>query len=280
MMTTKTRKARVLMVLVLLLSVLHLACYISNYPVITDDRGDYSGVIRTGHKAYIKQEYRVATVFADGSDETFSMVYQNAYGDQKIYTFNNFDPTASVIFHDDTYCDWRYEGCAVATAWNPHQDELDDPFDMRYDFDCSGARSICMMVSYGSRLGECGDRLFGFGQQQDVAAEFADLAVTQWRGESAYVLPVDTSNTTVVLTTPGGSTYTLPIYGHYDAVVTEQVDLITFARPNVKAQLQWLLNWVEKNGRRATINIEYGSVQASVEVAFEPDALRYNLTRF
>lgn len=261
-------------------SLLMAGCEITNYPLITDQRGGYAGVIRTGHKAYIKQENRHATIWPDGSDETFSMVYQNSYGDRKIYNFNNFDPTASVIFLDDTYCDWRYEGCALSIAWDPHQDALDDPFDHVHYLDCSGTRSVCLVLSYSSRFGECGDGLFGFGQGQEMAAEFADLPVTQWRGERAYVLPVDSSNTSVILDTPEGGSYSLPIYGRHDAVVTERLDVITLARPSVKAELRWMLSWVEQNGPRARVTVDYGSVSATVDVEIEAEGLRYNLARF
>ena len=100
-------------------------CHISDYPVITDDRGDYSGVVRTGHKAYI----------------------------ERLYSFNNYDPTASVIYLDQTYCDWQYEGCPPAKSWNPVQN--DEPFDLEddlYDFDCSGARSLCVWVAMTTRI--------------------------------------------------------------------------------------------------------------------------------
>ena len=86
-------------------------CAITDYPLITDDRGDYSGLIRTGHKAYIVPSRQAAFIWPDGSDELFSLVYQNAYGDQRISTFNNFDPTATAIFLDQTYCDWQFSNC-------------------------------------------------------------------------------------------------------------------------------------------------------------------------
>jgi hypothetical protein len=59
---------------VLLVACITGGCEITDYPVITDDRGGYSGIVRTGHKAYIMPSSQVATVYDDGSDETFSMV--------------------------------------------------------------------------------------------------------------------------------------------------------------------------------------------------------------
>lgn len=254
-------------------------CYVSNYPVITDDRGDYSGVIRTGHKAFVyhQDNTQIASVYPDGSDETFSMIYQNAYGDQKIYTFNNFDPTASVIFLDQTYCDWRYEGCAVATAWNPARGP-DDPFDMTYDFDCSGARSICMMVSYGSRNGECGDHLWQDGQ--NLAAEFADLATTTFRGAPAYVVPINASNSSLMLTGEDGITGMLPLYGNFDGIITEDLKTVFSATPNTKLELRWLREWVGAHGARTELEFSYGSISGTIPVAFREEGLAYNATRF
>ena len=127
-------------------------CSITNYPIITDDRGDYSGIVRTGHQAYIRPgPYgQTAFVYPDGSGELFSMVSQNQYGDQRLYNYNNFDPTASVLFLGQTYCDWKFDDCAVLEAWNPHQN--DDPFDYELFEHCSGFRSVELLVSVADRL--------------------------------------------------------------------------------------------------------------------------------
>jgi len=168
-------------------------------------------VIRTGHDAYIVPTAQIAQIWSDGSDETFSLVYQNQNGDQWISTKNNFDFSASVLFLDQTYCDWRTEQCTLTKVWNPAQENIDDRFDeLRPGWaTCSGARSLCVLIAYSSRIGECGDGLF-WGKKQDLFAEFSDLVRTTWRGGDAYVIPVDYSNTTVRLTSAGGVTAMAP----------------------------------------------------------------------
>ncbi|MDQ7005938.1 MAG: hypothetical protein Q9Q40_01760 [Acidobacteriota bacterium] len=255
-----------------------LGCAITNYGVITDDRADFSGVIRTGHKAYVTPTSQIATIWSDGSDELFTMVYQNQYADRKLYTFNNFDPTASVLFLDQTYCDWRYEGCEITRAWDPHQDALDDPFDFEFFEDCSGARSLSLLVSQESRLGECGDRVFA--DLQNLAGEFADLPVTQFRGEAAYVIPVNAGNTNVSVTTPEGVTASVPLYGQFTGFVTEKLQVVIPMTPNMKSQLNWARNFVDQNGNLGTVEIQYGSLNGTVSLAVARDGLIHNANRF
>jgi hypothetical protein len=256
-------------------------CAITDYPIITDDRSDYSGIVRTGHKAYIIPSGQVATIYSDGSDELFTLVYQNRYGDQKLYTFNNFDPTGAVSFLDQTYCDWRYEGCEITRAWNPHQDNgQDDPFDYEFFPECSGARSLSLLVSYGSRFyGECGDSLFNADNHQQLAAEFAALPTTVYRGEEAYILPMNASNLSVTLTASDVST-TMPVLGQVNGVITNDLQLIVPMVPNVRHTLQWVNNFANQNGDRVNLAVSYGSVQGEIDVRIAQEGLNYNLSRF
>ena len=254
-----------------------LGCAVTDYPVISDTRGDFSGVIRTGHKAYIIPSGSVATLWSDGSDETFSTVYQNNYGDQKLYTFNNFDPSASVIFLDQTYCDWRYEGCEVTRAWNPAQSNVDDPFDYEFFPDCSGARSLSLLVGMSSRIGECGDNL---GNKQNLMGEFANLAVTTWRGGTAYILPLSSENTTINLTALSGARSVLPLFGSTTGFITERLQTVFPIGPNVRHTLRAAQQFASENGARAIADVNYGSVNASFNIKINAQGLSYNLNRF
>ncbi len=259
---------------VLLLTFVAAGCAVTDYPVITDDRGDYSGVVRTGHKAYIEPTSQVATIWSDGSDELFTMVYQNQYGDQKLYTFNNYDPTGSVMFLDQTYCDWRYDGCEITRAWNPVNSVMDNIFDYELFPDCSGARSLSVFTAESSRVGECGDAMF-WAHKQDFFAEFANLATTPWRGGTAYVIPIDSSNTTITL-----NGVTVPLFGSFTAFTNDQFQTVFPMTPNTRQELRWLSSYLQQNGNAATVSITYGSLNATVPVAFGPTALQYNLNRY
>jgi hypothetical protein len=256
-----------------------LGCAITDYPVITDTRGDFSGVIRTGHKAYVLPTSSVATIWSDGSDELFTSVYQNNYGDQKLYTFNNFDPSASVIFLDQTYCDWRYEGCEVTRAWNPAQSNVDDPFDYEFFPDCSGARSLSLLVSNSSRVGECGDGLFG-GQKQNLAAEFAALATTSWRGGTAYIVPMSAANMSITMFSRSGSSAQMPIFGQYTAFLNDKLQMAVPVTPNARHELRWAQNWVNENGAQFTATVTYGSLTSALNGSIKKDGLTYNQSRF
>lgn len=261
-------------VLALAVTALSIGCACSDYPIITDDRGDYSGVIRTGHKAYIVPSVSVAQVWDDGSDELFTMVEQNRYGDQKLYAFNNFDPTASVVFLDQTYCDWRFGGCEVVRCWNPHQDAVDDPFDYELFRDCSGFRSLGLLLSQSTRVGECGDAFRGRGAQQ-LATEFARLATTTWRGDLAYIVPISADTTSIRL-----GNDLVPILGQQMAFLDARLRAAIPVTPSARHTLQWVLQWTKQHDTRTTISVTYGSFSTSVRARFIPDGLAYDLTRF
>jgi hypothetical protein len=263
---------------VVVLALVLSACAVSDYPIITDDRGSYSGVIRTGHKAYIIPTSSVATSYPDGSDELFSLVFQNQYGDQKIYTFNNFDPTDSVQLLDQTYCDWRYEGCEIAQAWNPANALIDDPLDYQFFADCSGARSLSMLATFSSRVGECGDGAF-MAHKQALATEFANLASSTWRGRNAYIVPLDGSNLSLTLSTAGVS-QTVPIYGTFNGFITEDLNLILPMTPNARQQLAWIADFATQYGQVTQASVTYGSLSADVKIRLVTEGLQYNRARF
>ncbi len=256
--------------------VLALGCGLTDYPVITDTRGDFSGVIRTGHKAFIQPifVYSVATIWDDGTDELFNMVYQNSYGDQVLYTFNNFDPTASVIFLDNTYCDWRYEGCETLRAWNPHQDNVDEMFDYEFFSDCSGARDISILTGTSSRMGECGDGVF-LGGRQDLATEFSQLATTTWRGKPAYIVPVSAQTASLSI---GG--FDVPLYGQSTGLITDSMQLIFPMTPNSRHTLRWLSEWAEQHPGPTEATLTYGSFSTSVPIKLRKPGIDYNISRF
>jgi hypothetical protein len=158
-------------------------------------------------------------------------------------------------------------------CFSPANDAIDEPFDYEYFPDCSGARSLCMMVSYTSRTRECGDGLWA--DKQSAFAEFANLAATTWRGEAAYVVPIDATTTEIAL---NGTL--VPVYGRCTAIVDRRLRTILPMSPNARHQLAWLREWVAAHGREATAEIRYGGVSATFQIAFVPAGLAHNLERF
>ncbi len=256
-----------------------LGCAYTDYPVITDTRGDYSGVIRTGHKAYIIPSNTVAVIWPDGSDQVFSTVAQNQFGDQTLYAFNNYDPTASVMYLDQTYCDWRYDGCESVRAWNPANPAIDDPYDFEQFPDCSGWRTMELTGWVDSRIGECGDGLMR-PDPQHFAEEFANLVVTAWRGGNGYLLPVDASNTTITFTGTNGVAETMPLYGHFNLFFDDQLRMAVPMTPNARHEYRWLAEYAARNGRKATATLQYGSFSTSMKIGLVQENLEYASTRF
>jgi hypothetical protein len=105
--------------------------------------------------------------------------------------------------------------------------------------------------------------------------EFANLATTTWRGEVAYLLPINAETTSITL-----NGVTAPIYGQFTTFVTNGLDLVIPATPNLRHELRWLADYVAENGNEATVTLTYGSVSANLQMAFAPAGITHNLNRF
>lgn len=258
---------------------LSLGCTITDYPIITDDRGSYSGIIRTGHKAWVTPSTQFATIWDDGAEELFAMVYQNQYGDQHLYTHASLDPSATLVGFavlDQTYCDWRFDGCEVLRAWNPHDPAVDDSYDYElFDQNCAGARSLSLLDAYTSRLGECGDHFRG-RNYQSLAREFSDLGTAQWRGQTVYDVPLDDDRFSVTL-----NGELVPILGQPHLYVDEKLRSLMPVQPSARQTLRWLAEWVARNpSGQARVEMTYGSVSSQSEVRILEQPLRQLVNRF
>ena len=269
-----------------------MGCAITNYPVMFDTRGaDLDQIVDSFYdKAYIVPSGQTATIWDDGTDELYTQVAQTWTGDQKLYTFNNFDPSGAITFLDQTYCDsTRQSDCATVVADNPDLPEAysfgsspinatDDPFDYTLNDDCSGARSLSLLVSYTARIGECGD---GFmADKQGMASVFSNLDTTTWRGETAYVLPINAANMTVNFTSATDAVESVPVFGSYTGLVTDRLQLAIPMTPNARHQLNHLRGWVAENGSDVRASIQYEGVNADLELNLVPTGLANNAGRF
>ena len=256
-----------------------MGCAITNYPVMTDTRGaDLDQVVDSFYdKAYIIPSGQVATIYADGSDELFTQVAQTWTGDQMLYTFNNFDPSGAINFLDQTYCDsTRQSDCALAVADNPDLPEAysygsspingtDDPFDYTFDASCSGARSLSLLLSVGSRIGECGSGIWA--DKQAAFAEFAELDVVTFQGNEYFSLPLNGRNTSITISSHmDGSVSNMPIYGQFQGYVDNSLRLALPVTPNAKYQMKWFANWIANHGPENEIALTFNGLQATFDV--------------
>ncbi|HHN75435.1 MAG TPA: hypothetical protein ENK10_09430 [Acidobacteria bacterium] len=273
---------------------LSLGCAITNYPVIFDSRGPWGDSVLEDQyeQAYIIPSSQIATIFSDGSDELYTLVAQDWKGDQWLKTYNNFDASGAINFLDQTYCDPnRQTDCAVWTAWNPdlpdayphgsaHDPEggpgnnvTDDPFDGTMDDSCSGARSLSLLLSMGSRIGECGSGVWA--DKQNAAFEFSLLEQVSFRGKDVYELPIDSSIASFTLTGQDGTVGEAPIYGRFNGYVDSELRLAFPVTPNMKYQLRALENWVDAHGSYIQVDVTYGSMNASFNVNVQTLADRF-----
>jgi hypothetical protein len=139
-------------------------CAITDYGIITDNNqsnaagsGDASAgtqkATNTNGKAHIKETSQIATIWPDGTDELINFVDQKSDATATLTTYNNFSTGSEPTFHDDLYCNPDWNGCSVFTA-----DDNNGPvlFDGSSNPNCSGARSLSLLLSTGRYYGECG----------------------------------------------------------------------------------------------------------------------------
>jgi hypothetical protein len=255
-----------------LLAAFSLGCAITDYPVIFDSRGaDGDGVMDGQYDlAYIIPSSQIATIWDDGTDELFTLVSQDWRGDQRLKTYNNFDPSGLVLFVDQTYCDPTFDSsfCAIATAWNPDLpnaypygsgSNVDNPFDYILDLNCNGARSLSLLVSYTSRIGECGSGVWA--DKQGAAYEFSILERTNFRGQSMYHIPLDS---TVASFSVNGKD--MPIYGRFNLYMDDNMRTAIPVSSNARYQLMALDRMVQQDGHFLDVDMTYGSLTANFKI--------------
>ncbi|HHN74600.1 MAG TPA: hypothetical protein ENK10_05160 [Acidobacteria bacterium] len=278
----------VTLVLLAVMAGLSLGCAVTNYPVIFDSRGPWGDSVMDSFydAAYIVPTSQIATIYSDGSDELFTVLSQDWKGDQWLKTYNNFDSTATVLFLDQTYCDPnRQTDCAIWTAWNPDLPDsyphgsssdpgggpgnnvTDDPFDGDLDDSCSGARSLSMLLSQTSRVGECGSGLWA--DKQASAFELSLLETTSFRGRDVYSIPVDSNIATFDLTDADGNVVRAPIYGRFQGYLDQDLRVAVPVGPNSRYQLRWLDHYIDQHGNYIDLHVTYGSLQADFKVRVE-----------
>jgi hypothetical protein len=261
---------------------LALGCALTNYPVITDTRGaDGAAVVQSFYdEAFIRPTLfngSIAYIYSDGSDELYTLVTQDWKGDQWLKTYNNFDPTATVLFLDQTYCDpVRQTDCPVVTAWNPDLPEAewddphhgepgyDDPWDYTFDTSCSGWRSAGIAFWNPERSGECGSSFWP--DAQALAYEFAALGRASYRGIEYYHVPFDATTSAFEARGADGSVTPIPLFGRFNVYMDDRFRTIVPMTHNMKRQLRWLDRWATSHGPVLDLGVTYGSLTTRVRL--------------
>lgn len=248
-------------------------CAITNYDLITDNdqvsNGQGTGVVNTNGKALIMSA-QVATTWADGSDELFSMVDQKSNGDRTLTTYNNFSTGDDPIFRDDLYCNPDWSGCAIATAPDPEVGDADD-FDASFNTNCLGYRSLSVLLSTTRYYGECGRAKMALSDRLSLA-NMGRLATVM--GKEGLMYDLNRNNTTIVVDNNAGVSTSLPITGDYSVFVagtgsTRQisVDLTNPLGANVgRAFSDFLRNY---GTNQTDVTLTYNGISMTYEVGGE-----------
>jgi len=232
-------------------------CALTNYELITDN--DQGGVVNTNGKAYVRQFSQVATSWPDGNDNMVWFVDQKANGNRTLTTYNYATSATDDPFKDDLYCSPDWTGCALITADDPEVGDVDD-FDYRANVNCSGFRSLSLLVSTTRYYGECGrsavtdrtTRMLGIANQ---------MSPVQYKGATWLRTNLNALNTSIVLNNNNGSVYALPMISQIGltANFAQRRMLLDLTNPNNRNLAQSAINWNSAHpgpNVTATISIE------------------------
>jgi hypothetical protein len=212
-------------------------CAITDYPVMVDA---YTGeIVNTNSNAMILSS-QVATIWADGADNLFTMINQKADGSGTLRTYNYYT-TDGTYFQDYNYCHPDWNGCAIVTAENGGP-----MFDYTYNINCNGIRSLSVLVGMGMRYQECG-RL-DMGTKNDLY----DQMIQTPNGAETYL----TRNNLTVLTNGVAA----KVYGatHVSVEQNHGLNYVTIeVSPLTKLSFD---QWAAQNEGPQTVSIHFGGV--------------------
>jgi hypothetical protein len=216
-------------------------CAITNYDLITDN--DQGGVVNTNGKAYIRQSSQVATNWPDGNDNLVWFVDQKANGDRTLTTYNYATSATGDPFKDDLYCSPDWNGCAITTASDPQDGDVDD-FDYRANTNCSGFRSLSLLVSTTRYYGECG-RAAVTDRTMRMIGLANEMTPVQYKGATWLRMNLSALNTSMVLNNNNGSAYALPMTSQIGLMANfaQRKLVLDLTNPNNRNLAQNAINW-------------------------------------
>jgi hypothetical protein len=164
----------------------------------------------TNGPAHIKETSQIATIWPDGTDELINFVDQKVDGTATLTTYNNFSTGGEPTFHDDLYCNPSWVGCSIFTASDDNDSQL---FDGTSNANCSGARSLSILLSTGRYYGECGNQEAKFSVADKVTALSSAIGAERF-GRSGLLWNLSSSNTSIVARNlDTGQSYMVPTFG-------------------------------------------------------------------
>lgn len=216
-------------------------CAITNYALITDN--DVGGTVNTNGKAYIRQSSQIATIQPDGTDNLMWFVDQKANGDRVLTTYNFHRSGSESPFKDDLYCSPDWTGCAVNTSQDPQTGDT-SIFDYKANFNCSGARSLSLLISTSRYYGECGRAK---ADRMTTALSLANqMTPVQMNGSTWLKGTLDSTNATWVLDNHNGATAAFSPAGSINVFVNAplrrvQIDM---SNPVLRQSLLQVNSWL------------------------------------
>lgn len=264
-------------------------CAITDYGTITDNNqvtakkaGKFSGiqpVIDTKGRAHIQETSQIATIWPDGTDELLNFVDQKADGTAKLTTYNNFstgpnEPT----FHDDLYCNTDRQGCSVFDAPDNNDGNL---FDGTFNTNCSGARSLSLLLSTGRYYGECGK--LQANSKVDLmskAALFNSAIFAVRMGREGLLYNMNSSNLSIHLTNANGVTQQLPLSGTISLWrdASQNIGLLDMRNSLVSSTLRWYRGYLAQDATSlTTATLTYNGISADFTIGGSGNVTYENL---
>jgi hypothetical protein len=236
-------------------------CAITNYSLITDnDIG--GGAVNTNGKATIRQSSQVATTYPDGSDNLQWFVDQNQAGDRVLTTYNFFTTSGSP-FRDDLYCSPDKTGCAVVTAQDPEVGDA-DIFDYSWNQNCTGSRSLSLLLSTSRYYGECG-RANG-DRMQKALSLVSQMTPETINGKTWLKGVLNSTNTTYILNNHNGASAAFAPAGDITVLFngSQRRAQIGMQNPVTRQSLQAVRGWLTSHpGPYVTVNRVVNGVSMS-----------------
>jgi len=250
-------------------------CALTDYGLITDNdqvaRAGSTGVVNTNGKALVLLKSFYAVSYPDGTDELFSMVDQKANGDRTLTTYNNFSTGDDPVFRDDLYCNPDWQGCALFTAPDPEEGDV-DPFDGVLNANCSGARSLVFNFTTPREwYGECGR---GRLSLTDRLALLNMGRLARKFGREALLYDLNRGNTRVTLDNNAGSTVDVPLSGRAAFAAMAGARSITHVdatHPLIRDVLFRVADFLDDHRtERTTVTLTYNGISQSFDIGGEP----------